>query len=292
MARFIGALRCASLSGRSVAGRPSRRAVASARGRVAWLVVLSLPGLFVAALGTTDVLTPAKDPLDSTQWSNMVTTLLGDAKVVFDDRVRVIAPVSAEDALEVPVFVDASALDGVTEMRVFADLNPIPKVLDYFPRAGTRATIGFRFKVQQSTPIRAAVRTGDGIWRVGGVWLEAAGGGCTLPSFASGDEVWAARLGETRAATWPREHGQRLRFSVMHPMDTGLAPGVPVFHITDIHVATESGEDLAHLKPFEPVSENPVFSLDLGQTGAVTLRGRDNNGNRFSARVTSNEAGR
>ena len=42
-----------------------------------------------------------------------------------------------------------------------------------------------------------------------------------------------------------------------------------------------------NLETFEPLSENPVFSFDLPDTGAVALRvvGRDNNGNRIDAKV-------
>jgi sulfur-oxidizing protein SoxY len=40
------------------------------------------------------------------------------------------------------------------------------------------------------------------------------------------------------------------------------------------------------VQTFEPVSENPVFTLNRGANdGAVEASGRDNNGNAFVARI-------
>ena len=68
-------------------------------------------------------------------------------------------------------------------------------------------------------------------------------------------------------------------------MDTGLAPGIPVFHLTEIQVTDAAGRQLALIKPYEPVAENPLFSLDLKVDGPIGLQGRDNNGNRFAVEV-------
>ena len=53
----------------------------------------------------------APDPLRSVMWEDMRALILGGGVIVFDERVRVVAPASAEDALNVPVMVDASSLD-------------------------------------------------------------------------------------------------------------------------------------------------------------------------------------
>ena len=106
------------------------------------------------------------DPLESSMWEDMRLSLLGGAKVVFDDRVRVLAPDDAEDSMNVPVLVDASALGKVSRIVVFAELNPIHKVLEMEP-LHAKPLVGFRIKVQQATPIRAAVLTQDGQWHVG-----------------------------------------------------------------------------------------------------------------------------
>ncbi len=242
--------------------------------------------LLAAAVRVGAETTVPADPLRSAQWSTMHQLFLADHPVVFDDRVEVIMPAVAENSLEVPVMFDASALSGVKRVVVFADFNPIPKILEFEPHRA-EARLGFRFKVQQATPVRAAVLTEDGRWHVGGRWLDAAGGGCTLPSVASGDPAWTSRLGEIRARLWSREDHQRLKFSVLHPMDTGLAPGIPAFYIQTLEIHDANGEPVATVRPFEPVSENPFFSLDLRRAGMLSLSGRDNNGNRFATELAS-----
>ena len=72
-------------------------------------------------------------------------------------------------------------------------------------------------------------------------------------------------------------------------MDTGLAPGIPVFHIDELGVLLAGGEQLMMIRPAEPVAENPLFTIDIPPgvlgTGALKVSGRDNNGNRIDAEV-------
>ncbi|MEW8467924.1 MAG: quinoprotein dehydrogenase-associated SoxYZ-like carrier [Candidatus Thiodiazotropha sp.] len=225
------------------------------------------------------------DPLDSTMWQDMRRTLLGDAPVVFDDRIRVLAPGDAEDSMNVPVLVDASALGEVTRLLVFAELNPIHKVLEMEPLKA-KPLVGFRIKVQQATPIRAAALTPDGMWHVAGRIVDAAGGGCTVPSLGSGNSDWASRMGEVLGRLWSCKGSSRLRLRIMHPMDTGLVPGIPAFHIDQLDFLDASGERLSRLFLYEPVAENPVLTLDLPQRDSVTVLGADNNGNPIEAIIS------
>ena len=183
------------------------------------------------------------DPLDSPRWEDMRKSFFADATVVFDERVRVSGPAVAEDSLNVPVSVDASGLPAVEELIVFADFNPIVKALRFEPGAA-QPRLGFRIKLQQSSPVRAAARTADGVWHVGGAWVTATGGGCTLPSVGSGSPEWQERLNEVNGKLWPRVDGgerlpqrERERFeAVGHPRssrrDTGRVspPKVGIQH--------------------------------------------------------------
>ncbi len=227
---------------------------------------------------------PPRDPLQSVQWETMYRHFLDGQSMQFDARVKVLAPQSAEDSLQVPIMVDATALSNVDRIRVFADLNPLPEILEFVP-GDAAPRIGFRIKVQQATPVRAAALTADGVWHVGGVWVDSAGGGCTLPSVGSGNADWASRLGQMRGRIWQRTADRRVRFEIMHPMDTGLAAGIPVFYIDRIDIEDRAGRSLATIRPFEPVSENPIFSLDLPGAGPVRVSGHDNNGNRFAGTI-------
>jgi sulfur-oxidizing protein SoxY len=229
------------------------------------------------------------DPLQSTMWADMRDRLFGGAPVLFDDRVIVHAPANAEDALNVPVTVDAGGLGAVEEIVVFADLNPIPKILSYRP-VGARPYIGLRFKVQQTTPVRAAARTPDGVWHVGGIRVDAAGGGCTSPALAHGDPEWSRHLGEVQARAWARKEPDavRVRFRVRHPQDTGLAAGIPAFFIEELILRDGDGRDLGRIESFEPISENPVFTVEVMPAAAsrtLRLTGRDNNGGEIRADI-------
>ncbi len=226
----------------------------------------------------------ASDPLDSVMWKEMHRTLLDGGPVVFDNRVRVLAPGDAEDSMNVPILVDASALGKVTRLLVFAELNPIHKVLEMEPMQLT-PRVGFRLKVQQTTPVRAAALTRDGRWHVGGRIVEAAGGGCTAPSLGSNNKDWSSRMGEVNGRLWRGDDSTRLRMRIMHPMDTGLVSGIPAFYIERLEVRHNSGDLLTRLFLYEPVSENPVITLDLPKLNSVTVAGQDNNGNPVQAHL-------
>lgn len=228
--------------------------------------------------------TPIVDPLNSPSWQSMHSAILNSDPVIFDDRVVVTMPDFAEDAMNVPVTVDVSELDDIREIIVFADLNPIQKVLRFEP-LHLKPSMSFRLKVEQATPVRAAVRTGDGYWHIGGRWLEAAGGGCTAPSHARESEDWYQTLMEVSSQSWVKHDKRRVRFRVMHPMDTGLADGIPEFYIEQFKVLDGNGGILATMETYQPISENPVFTFDFqsGVARPIKLIGADNNGNRLEA---------
>lgn len=64
----------------------------------------------LAAMSLAVAQTGRVDPLDSARWGDMHHSVLADAPFEFDDRVRVIAPTTAENPMQVPVTVDATAL--------------------------------------------------------------------------------------------------------------------------------------------------------------------------------------
>lgn len=222
----------------------------------------------------------ATDPYNSGVWSFVQREYLGEGKVVFDDRVKVVGPKFAEDPMNVPISVNATALPDVREVVVLVDRNPIRKVLSFEP-VKARAALSFRFKLQEASPIRAAARTGDGVWHVGSTWVESAGGGCTLPGATRAAGTWTRTLNQVSGRAFEREDEARVRLRIMHPMDTGLVSGIPAFYIDELRLADEAGTQFMRIFTFEPVSENPVFTFDLGTKpqGKLLLTGRDNNGN-------------
>jgi len=226
------------------------------------------------------------DPLQSPQWTDIKDRYLGAAKAIFDPRVVVSGPRVAEDSMNVPVGIRITGLSEVRRVLVIADLNPIVKVLEFSPK-GALPFLHFRMKLQQGSPVRAMVQTADGVWHVGGIWIDARGGGCTAPSVGRSSANWTETLGQVQSRVWQGEAQSRVKLSIMHPMDTGLAPGIPAFYIERLSLQDAAGKEWMTLDTFEPVSENPVFSFDF--TGppppGLSLVGRDNNGNRINAKV-------
>ena len=245
-----------------------------------FIIIALMVSAFIAV--PTSLAEPGDDPLGSIMWTEMREQFFGKDPVVFDDRVKVLVPEIVENQAQVPVTADARALDDVRKMVVFADLNPIQHV----------ATLGvikaapflaLRMKVEQATPVRAAALTGDGVWHVGSVFLDAAGGGCSAPAMARQDADWSETVGHAQGKLYRELDGMvRARFRVRHPMDTGLArDNTPSFFIENLDFRTKGGVQLATLELREPVSEDPTLTvlvrLPLGDTGLL-IDGRDNQG--------------
>ncbi|MCH9809000.1 MAG: quinoprotein dehydrogenase-associated SoxYZ-like carrier [Alphaproteobacteria bacterium] len=229
------------------------------------------------------------DPLDSVMWDEMREQFFGDASYTFDGAVKVSVPKVLENQAQVPVTVDARALGKVKKLVVFSDLNPVQHTLTMTPFEAA-PFISFRLKVEQATPVRAAALTEDGVWHVGGVFLDAAGGGCSSPAMARNKPDWALTVGNTKGRAWRQADGMsRFRMSIKHPMDTGLTQdNIPAFYIEQVLVRGASGKVLAKVEMREPVSEDPTITmmvrLPVGDR-AIRVDSRDIDGNQFSARI-------
>lgn len=252
--------------------------------------MLSVPALVAADTTGNNAQLTGGDPLKSMQWPNLRSEFFDkNAKVVFDDRVKVSVPQFAEDAMNVPVSFDASALEGVKKVVVLVDRNPIRKVLEFVP-VGAKPSLNFRFKLEQGSPIRIAALAADNVWHVGNAFIDAAGGGCTVPGATRADGSWPKTLNRVAGKVFDANELRqttRLRVQVSHPMDTGLVAGIPAFYIEELTLSDARKNVLAKLYPFEPVSENPMFSFDFvaAPEGPLSLAGRDNNGNKINAQV-------
>lgn len=231
------------------------------------------------------------DPFKSFQWPELKKEFLpARAEVQFDPRVKVLGPAFAEDPMNVPITV-AADLPGVQRLIVLVDRNPIRKVLELQPLAA-QAAVSFRFKLEQASPVRALAQTADGVWHVGGAWVDSSGGGCTVAGATRADGSWTQTLGQvsgrmfaTRQSTG--DSAARLRLRIMHPMDTGLVNGIPAFFVSRLSVRDGLERELLRIQTYEPISENPVFSFDFAKPppGPLRIVGVDNNGNRIDSRI-------
>lgn len=249
-------------------------------------------GILLAAatpgLALDDPQTKLVDPMATGMWDYHQVGILGDpANITFDERVIVSAPSYAEDSFNVPVLVDATAIENVKRIVLFVDYGPIPEILTFYPGKAL-ARLGFRFKIDQSTPVRAAVETSAGRWYVGQTKISAAGGGCTAPAVAHSTDDWEEHLGEVNGLVWAGEG--RVRAIIDHPMDTGLADGIPVFILEDMSVNALDGTELSRLELHEPVNEDPAFTFFFPENtldDELRILARDNNGNRVDAVIGS-----
>ncbi|WP_049976412.1 quinoprotein dehydrogenase-associated SoxYZ-like carrier [Azospirillum sp. B506] len=253
---------------------------------------MGLTGAMLVIAGPAFAASSPSDPLNSVMWDMLRDQYFAGAPVVFDSAVKVIAPAAAEDTRAVPLSVDATALGRVVEMVAIADLNPFPLVLRYHP-GNAAPYIATRIKIQQATAVRGAARTADGVWHVSGVLVDAAGGGCSAPPASYAQKDWADHVGEVQARLWPAgEDGvARLRLRIRHPNDTGLVDGIPAYFVETLQVDAQTpggSPTLARIDSLEPVSENPVYSLDVRlppDATALILRGRDNQGGEIRATI-------
>lgn len=245
---------------------------------------LALLGAPAAALGAG----PTSDPLGSPMWDYHAARVFADAPIVFDDRVKVSLPMLAENQHVLPVTVDARSLDDVQRIVIFADLNPIPLAVEYMPLAA-QAFIATRIKLDQRTPVRAAVLTGDGVWHVAGEWVDAAGGGCSAPPVSRVRGDWADHLGEMRGGAWDDGQATRLRLTFRHPMDTGLVENIPVYNIETLNVSDGNGTPLARMVIHASVSEDPAFTLKFAPAigGDLKVAARDSAGLEFSGKLAA-----
>ncbi len=232
------------------------------------------------------------DPLGSMQWPDLRKKYTQGAPLRFTDEVLVRTPAFADDALNVPLQVDARALlqvgGGIARMIVLADRNPIHEVLSFEPLRAL-PLLAFRIRLEQASPIRCLVQTHDGAWHVGGAMTQAAGGGCTVPGVTRADGSWSKTLNQVQARFFsnPAEGTRRLRVQIMHPMDTGLVAGIPALYIESLELQDGAGQAWWRLQPHEPLSENPLITFEMPLPGPRQFRlvGQDNNGNRIDAEV-------
>lgn len=228
-----------------------------------------------------------RDPFDGGMWDLHREEYLGNpAEWRADPAMLVLAPRAAEDAGHVPVMLDATGLDGQpARIVVTIDYSPLPLALIFHPGRAL-PLLGFGVKYEIAGPIRASAQMGDGSLRMGGAFVDALGGGCTAPAATHARPDWQQGFGEMRARLWP-ESG-RLRVGIRHPMDTGLADGIPAHHLTELRLLDALGEEIAKVELRGPVEENPVLTFalpaDLAR-GPVAILARDTNGDRFQGEV-------
>lgn len=222
-----------------------------------------------------------KDPLNSPVWNETIKKMIGNDKFIFDDKnIKINVPAFADNPLQVPIFIDASKIKNAKRMIVFADLNAIVEIVD-FNLQKMKPVISLNIKIAQGTPLRAVVLDENNLWHVGSANINSFGGGCSVASNASDMENYEDLLGKTKNKIWKIKDTYRLKWSIFHPMDTGLFVGNPAFYISDIKILSKN-QELANLKVWASVSENPRILFETKEgNGDYHIQILDTDGNEF-----------
>ena len=238
--------------------------------------------LLFAAIFLSFINLEAKNPIDSPTFNDILKDIIGKQKYIFDDKnIEMKVPNFADNPVQVPIYVNASKIEDAQEMILFADLNPIPKIVQMKTK-NFLATFSTNIKVAQETPLRALVKDSKGLWHIGSININSNGGGCDISSQASSNSKFADNLGKAKGKIFDSKEQKRVKFSIFHPMETGLIFGNVAFFIEKIVIKDENNELLGELITSSAISENPRITFETKNSfKKLNLSFFDNDANEF-----------
>lgn len=203
----------------------------------------------------------ANNPIISPTFKDIIKEIIGQQKYIFDDKnIIVKVPNFADNPVQVPIFVDAKKIKDAKRMILFADLNPIPRIID-MDLKNLLPIVSLNIRVAQETPLRALILDSKGIWHIGSKNIKSFGGGCAVASVASSNTDFDKLLGKGKISYYKKDDSYRIKSSIFHPMETGLVFGNSAFYINQV-VLKADNKILAKIKTFSPISENPRFIFE------------------------------
>jgi sulfur-oxidizing protein SoxY len=223
-----------------------------------------------------------KNPIESPTFDDIIKNIIQNDKYIFDDKnINIQVPLFADNPVQVPIFVDAKAIKNAKRLIIFADLNPIDKVID-MDLVNLLPIVSLNMKVAQETPIRALVLDDKGLWHVGSNNIKSFGGGCSVSSVASSDTNFDKLLGKVKGNVFKTPDSIRLKASIFHPMETGLVFGNSEFYINKITIKADD-KILAKIDAYSSISENPRFIFETTvESKNYKIEFFDIDGNKFN----------
>lgn len=219
-----------------------------------YVFFLILPILFIQNLY-------GGNPIPSPTFDDILKTVIADDKYIFDDEnITLEVPTFADNPIQVPIFADAKLIKNAKQMILFADLNPIPIIVN-MKLNELLPVISLNIKVAQETPLRALVLDEKNIWHIASKNIKSFGGGCSVASVSSSGDDFAKLLGKTKVNTFESNGIYRIKSSIFHPMETGLIFGNNEFYINKILVKADE-KDIAEISTYSAISENPRFIFE------------------------------
>ena len=210
----------------------------------------------------TTLLADPKDPFHSLSFDYYVKKFLPDIEYIFDDNnVIVSTPRFADNPAQVPIMVDARSIYRAKRMFLLADLNPVAPIAD-IQLDELRAFVSLNIKVEQGTPLRAFVQDENNLWHIGSAIIKSFGGGCSADTLGKdGTYKNEDEIGQSLAVIKPRLDAYRIKWTVKHPMDTGMFVGAQEYFIKETLI-TNGKQQIGSLKLFSSISQNPNFALE------------------------------
>ena len=227
----------------------------------------------------------SQNPISTPTFDEILKTIIDNKEYIFDDKnITIEVPNFADNPIQVPILVDAKKIKNAKQMILFADLNPIPIIVDMNLKE-LLPLISLNIKVAQETPIRALVLDDENIWHIGSANIKSFGGGCSVASVSSSQTDFAKLLGKTKIDIFGNDGIIRIKSSIFHPMETGLIFGNSAFYINKI-VLKADDKNISEIKTYSAISENPRFIFET-KTKAQNYKIEffDIDGNQFSAQT-------
>ncbi|MBF87185.1 MAG: quinoprotein dehydrogenase-associated SoxYZ-like carrier [Pelagibacterales bacterium] len=235
------------------------------------------------------------DPQNSVMWDELRENLLGiNSRVKFVEDVKVIMQDHVEEPHEVPLIVKIpKRLHAFTKFILIIENNPIQQVIELNPYKKIEA-LGMNVRLEDDSPVRAAVLDQEGVWHVGSKMVFVASpGGCSSPSCDPTVEICEqGEVGKIAVKQYGREgKAERIKLKITHPMETGFVVGVdgeviPEYYVNKIHVDDNNGP-IADIATYAALSSDPVILLDLPEKGqSIRVHVKDSQGLEFFSHNT------
>ena len=232
----------------------------------------------------------ALNPNNSDIWSELQDNLLGkDINVLFVDDIKLIMQDYIEEAHKVPLIVTLpKRLHNFKNFILIIENNPIQQAMSIKPYRSIEA-LGMNIRLEDDSPVRAAVLGDNGVWYIGSkMAFVASAGGCSTPACDPSVEVCeTGTIGKIAIKQYEREAGaERIKLKITHPMETGFVTDlqgeiIPEYFVKNIHVDDNEGP-IADITTFAALSSDPIILLDLPKKGqSVRIHVKDSLGLEF-----------
>ena len=237
------------------------------------------------------------DPENSEIWPELSRVFLGEKSLIhFENKVRIIMQDHIEEPHEVPLIVKLPKnLHNFKEFILLIENNPIQQVIRITPHRPIES-IGMNVRLEDDSPVRAAIKDTNGIWHVGSKMVFVSSpGGCSSPACDPVTEICdPGEIGKLALKQYDREAGAgRLKIKIIHPMDTGFVSSpegemIPEYFIDSIFVDDIDGP-IAELETYAALSADPVILIDLPEQGqSIRVKVQDSHGLEFFSIKDSN----